>query len=564
MVFYRKYRPQIIDDLDNTQIREKISALLANAISKKNDIPHAFLFTGPKGLGKTSTARLIAKAVNCERNAFSKVNDEQKVDVKNSKLNTENEGAKLEISTSNLHLPISNIEPCNMCGQCIAITNGNNLDVMEIDAASNRGIDEIRELKEKINLSPVQSRKKIYIIDEVHMLTTEAFNALLKTLEEPPAHALFMLCTTEEHKIPSTIISRCFHLQFASATPDELKRSLQRIIVGEKIKIEPLALEMIAKYADGGFRDGTKLLEEAVALCGDDGITVDLIENKLHIGGIAKSAKEFLALLKQGKTKSALDFIERLVQEKVDLVYFTQGLLSLLHEQFLIILEAKEITGDNLTLSEIKDLVSLFSQAYRELKSAYLPQLPLEIAVVEWEDRNKKVGQASSEINHKHDKKISLREEVGVEEQPGVKQVLKHEDEITVSHLRKQVGAMAKIKALYGEDSVAKPKPVEENNITTHSVSLLHFSVQDEMTPEWLDLFWKSIISEMKNYNHTIAGVLRSCKIKEFDRKTLTIEAAYQFHKDKLGEAKTMTNLEEICKGLLGGPVVVNVVLRDS
>ncbi len=542
MVYYRKYRPQTIDDLDNTKVREKIVALLTNAVNKKTDIPHAFLFTGPKGLGKTSTARLIAKAVNCETNAFSR---EFSVD------STQKVGKLSDI-----------IEPCNKCSQCLAITHGTNLDVIEIDAASNRGIDEIRELKEKINLSPVQSQKKIYIIDEVHMLTPEAFNALLKTLEEPPSHALFVLCTTEAQKIPPTIISRCFHLLFTPATPEELKRSLQRIIDAEKIKIDKQAVDLIAKYADGGFRDGTKLLEEAVALSGEKGVTVDLLENKLHIGGIVKSSKEFLRLLKERDTKRALEFIERLIQEKNDLSYFTQELLSLLHEKFLLIIESdRDKSSDDFSLEDIKELVYLFGQAYNEIKSAYLPQLPLELAVVEWSQTTNSNSQHSGETVKIEE--VTEKRNIRLEDKTFDKKINK-EEEITVSHLRKQVGAMAKIKALYGEDAVVKTKPVEENNIITHSVSLLHFSASDEITPQWLDLFWKSIISEMKSYNHTIAGVLRSCKIKDFDRKTLIIEAAYKFHKDKLGEDKTLTALENVCKSLLGGPVVISIVLRAN
>ena len=160
MVLYRKYRPQKIAEIDNPEVREKLEKILSSGKP-----PHAFLFSGPKGTGKTSSARIIAKSLNCEKN--------------NGKG-----------------------EPCNRCSTCLSITNGTNLDILEIDAASNRGIDEIRDLRDKIRLAPAGARKKIYIIDEVHMLTTEAFNALLKTLEEPPEHALFVLCTTNAEKLP--------------------------------------------------------------------------------------------------------------------------------------------------------------------------------------------------------------------------------------------------------------------------------------------------------------------------------------------------------------------------
>src|SRR3984957_8449045 len=231
MVFYRKYRPQKIDYLDSAAVRDTLHAVL------QNDVSHAFLFTGPKGLGKTSTARIVAKVVNCERRKKGEV------------------------------------EPCNECDQCVSITNGTNVDVLEIDAASNRGIDEIRELKEKIRLAPVAAKRKVYIIDEVHMLTTEAFNALLKTLEEPPSHAMFILCTTEAHKVPETIVSRCFQIMFKPATEEELVRSFKRIVEGEKLKIDDEVLKYIAGLADRGFRDGVKMLEEVYLLSQNKPIT---------------------------------------------------------------------------------------------------------------------------------------------------------------------------------------------------------------------------------------------------------------------------------------------------
>src|SRR3990167_7835570 len=181
MVFYLKYRPQKASELDSEEVRKKLSSVL----SSKRPFAHAFLFTGPKGLGKTSAARIVARVVNCTNRKPGE------------------------------------IEPCNRCLQCKSIIEGTNLDVLEIDAASNRGIDEIRDLREKIRLSPVSATKKVYIVDEVHMLTTEAFNALLKTLEEPPGHVVFILCTTEIHKVPGTIISRCLRIQFKKATEEE-------------------------------------------------------------------------------------------------------------------------------------------------------------------------------------------------------------------------------------------------------------------------------------------------------------------------------------------------------
>jgi DNA polymerase-3 subunit gamma/tau len=189
MNLYLKYRPKTIDELDLVGVRKILTDIV-----KANKVAHAYLLTGPRGSGKTSTARVLARMVNCEKN-----------------------GEKLG-------------EPCNKCSACQSILNSSAVDVIEIDAASNRGIDDIRELKEKIRLSPAILPKKVYIIDEVHMLTSEAFNALLKTLEEPPSHSLFILCTTEAHKVPETIVSRCAAIQFTKATSSEMLRSFKRVI----------------------------------------------------------------------------------------------------------------------------------------------------------------------------------------------------------------------------------------------------------------------------------------------------------------------------------------------
>src|SRR5260221_6410497 len=219
MVYYRKYRPQTISELDSEKVRDTLYAVLSG-----KEIPHAFLFTGPKGLGKTSTARIVAKVVNC-LHIRSVIASGAKQSQKEQEIATNSSSSRND----------ANIEPDNTCDQCISITNGTNIDVLEIDGASNRGIDEIRELRDRVNLAPSRAKKKIYIIDEVHMLTNEAFNALLKTIEEPPSHVMFVFCTTEPHKVPATIISRCFHVQFPRATDTDIVRSLERIVTGEKL-----------------------------------------------------------------------------------------------------------------------------------------------------------------------------------------------------------------------------------------------------------------------------------------------------------------------------------------
>lgn len=349
MVFYLKYRPQKISDLDSAEVRGRLLKILSS-----DNLPHAFLFTGPKGLGKTSAARIIAKTVNCEKR--------KKGDPK----------------------------PCGKCESCRSITAGTNLDVLEIDGASNRGIDEIRDLREKIRLSPVQSLKKVYIIDEVHMLTTEAFNALLKTLEEPPAHALFVLCTTEPQKVPATIVSRCLHISFKSPTSDEMKRSFKRIVKGEELNLSEDAISEVIKLSDKSFRDGAKILEEISISFGKKKVGKVDIESLFNTSSINKSCEDLIIAVSKNDAKKGLEILDNLSKQKIDFKFFTENLLGLLHDVLLVkfgvnsteeaekFLNSIDIEGDDL-----KKYIQEFSDAYSKLRFSVSPQIPLEIAVIE-------------------------------------------------------------------------------------------------------------------------------------------------------------------------------------
>lgn len=289
---YRVWRPQTFSDFVG---QEHVVRTLQNAL-KEQRLSHAYLFSGPRGTGKTSAAKVMAKAVNCE------------------------------------HGPTP--EPCNDCKQCRAITDGSLLDVLEIDAASNRGIEEIRDLREKVKYAPTEVRKKVYIIDEVHMLTQEAFNALLKTLEEPPEHVLFILATTEPHKLPPTIVSRCQRFDFHRIPIEEIVNRLRAICREESIPIEERALLFIAQLAEGGLRDALSLLDQAYSFGHDEITEADV---RAIVGMVASSFfDDMLLRVKKQDRSGILDAIARFIQEGHDPEKCVDDLLHYLRDLLLV------------------------------------------------------------------------------------------------------------------------------------------------------------------------------------------------------------------------------------
>ena len=275
MALYRKWRP---DNFANLVGQDHVSRTLANAI-KSGRIGHAYLFTGPRGTGKTSTAKILAKALNCEQGPT--------------------------------------VEPCNQCEACQRINSGNSMDVFEIDAASNRGIEAIRDLRENVKFAPVNGRYKVYIIDEVHMLTSEAFNALLKTLEEPPAHVVFIMATTEVYKVPATIQSRCQRYDFKRITVDDIFNRLKTVVEDMDIKADDDALRMIAVKADGGMRDALSILDQCIALS-EQSLTIDRVQQLLGLVG-KEWLDKLVGALQSKDAAAVLTMVDEIIRAGKDL-----------------------------------------------------------------------------------------------------------------------------------------------------------------------------------------------------------------------------------------------------
>ncbi len=351
---YRKWRPARFDEVVG---QEHVTRTLQNAVAADR-IGHAYLFSGPRGTGKTTIARLVAKAANCLDEDLSQ-------------------------------------RPCNNCARCLAVNEGRLLDLIEIDAASNTGVDDIRSLREKINFAPSEGRYKVYIIDEVHMLSTAAFNALLKTLEEPPAHAMFILATTEEHKVPLTIKSRCQPFSFRLFTTQEIAGRLGWMAEQEQLVVEPAAIDMIASHGAGSLRDAESLLDQLVAAPGD---TITLARTQMVLGTASDAAvRQLTGAWLAGDGRIGLTVIHEALGSGADARQFARQMVSYLRQILLLKTGGRDLilatTTDKrnrmVRQAQEADRQSLiealkhFNEAATAQSVSWQPQLPLELAFIE-------------------------------------------------------------------------------------------------------------------------------------------------------------------------------------
>ncbi len=468
-------------ELDLDVVRDGLSQVM-----KGGRLSHAYLLLGPRGSGKTSTARILARVINCLENK---------------------EGGEWK-------------EACGKCEMCKLMDANSAVDILEMDAASHRGIDDIRELREKVRLAPAQLKKKIYIIDEVHMLTSEAFNALLKTLEEPPEHVVFFLCTTEGHKVPETIVSRCTKIVFSKATREEVKRSLNKAVMGENLDIEDGALDLLAESVDGSFREGHKLLEQLAV--GKVKITEDLVRSNLKlVGGGAVS--ELVDAVFRGEIDKIGVLLDEQEAKGVSAESLVKELLAYLRDQMRLGLTE----GRN--IREMAKLMEKIIKASEKIKISPLPYLPIELVMTK-SGLKKSAGGGGERVNIS---KVSIVDNKDTEAEK-------------VDVAKEAVEEMA------GEDRV---KPIEEMSPLRDLGEIVDFK---QVVKQWNDL-----LIRLTPKNQSLVGLLRSAKPKEMDANNLMVEVYYKFHKEQLEMDSRRKVVEDEMRSMWG-PVHLKCVLGEK
>jgi DNA polymerase III subunit gamma/tau len=481
-VFYQTYRP-----LNFSQVigQDPIVLTLKQAVHNGR-LGHAYLFTGSRGVGKTTLARILAKAVNCEK--------------------------------------LDNGDPCGECALCTSIAQGNFLDSIEIDAASHTGVDNIRELIERVQFQPSMGKKKVFIIDEVHMLSKAAFNALLKTLEEPPAHALFILATTDIEKLPETIISRTQRFDFKKITDQHLLESLKQIVKKEKLTLPEGALEIIVENSQGGLRDAQSQLSLISVL----DKTAKLEDVHALLGTTSESqVVELLSYIASGNSNNLPEFFRKQTELNFDASAFTRKVLFILQallEQNLgsKIIEVSPDLQGKFSLNELLYLIRLYLRAYKEIDRALSPELPLLLASVE----------AALYISNNRNKPNS---------------------EIAKQEIISDVESEKPVKKI-------EVQPVKEVNVPQMALSS-NIELNMDQVREW----WPELVEHIRGINNPLATFLKNSPLHEVKSNQVVIAVKYLFHKEHIESAKNRAMISDFLTAKAGGQVDFRAsIVKDS
>jgi len=486
LALYRTYRPSIFADVSG---QEHVTSTIQNQITS-GSVSHAYLFTGPRGVGKTTVARLLAKAVNCE---------------------------SLEGS-----------EPCNTCSSCKQIADGSALDVYEIDAASHTDVDHVREnIIKSVRFAPNQLKKKVYIIDEVHMLSTSSFNALLKTLEEPPSHVMFILATTEVHKVPATIVSRCQRFDFHKILKDVMVKRLQKIVQAEGVEVDVLVLEEIARQSGGGERDAESLLGQILAL-GASPITMQEASVVLPASS-SLVIETFILHIKQKEAAAAVSLLNQQLEQGMDLAHFLDEVIDGLRSELLNVVAA----GKKEDLAFFTLAIDLFLKARRHVRTDEIPQLPTELAIVTL--CQDVVGESAPPSHFQH-QGVDLSREKNAEAKPAPVIFEPVTDVPVVSE--------AHLEEVIPQETVFGSVPV---------ISL------DEVRAKWPQVF-----EQIQECNASLPLFLQSCEVKGVDADQVELSFAYDLYVQTMNKEKNRRLVESVLERVLGKAVKIKAVLGKS
>jgi len=503
---YRKWRPQTFEDIIG---QKHITQTLINAISL-NRISHAYIFSGPRGVGKTTTARILAKSLNCEKG--------------------------------------STPHPCNKCERCIRITNGYSMDVIEIDGASNNGVDSIRELRNKVNFAPAEGKYKIYIIDEVHMLSQGAFNALLKTLEEPPSHVIFIFATTDPHKIPSTILSRCQWFNFRRISLADIITKLKMIAKDEGLNINDKTLNMIARSSTGSMRDAESTLDQIIAYCGKD-ITSQSVSEVL---GIIEEEVffEFIEAIINNDTLKGIEIINRTSDLGGDPSQFIKNLMEYVHNLSLAKVCQKEILNLQgifiedkerllkqskiIKLEKLFNMVDYLAEAERKMRYIRHPWILLEMLVIKFTAAENYSLKEVEEEKDEYFLDFSTKKDVSIsdEENAGTREELPPKKKI-----------QDKIKNNEGSSIKAKESPI---NL--------------ELMQAWPTILDRIRKTKMAVYSFIIVNNLITI---ENDKLIIGFNKEYTFHKESLEKQNNKMLLQELIKEKTGRFFAIECIIND-